>query len=571
MEKIKAIICFLLFVSLLFGCNGLNTEHISGPGNTMLPQSFSSSIIHRDVDIVPSNTPTDSNLEKTAILLKEYTSNLDENVIVFSDTYDNGNLFAIVLRKLPTYKGKFFYSPGFYYVLNIGVFNDEFEEWEEMTAYPIVFLDGNATYNDEVDVTREGDTFLFKLHCTYSEERIYTLSFLGEQFILRERDSLMENYQSISSMDTGLLLGIEGDNLYSLFVFEEAGKLKILKKYNSIIVPTDDGFYNLAKFRYKKLIRDIAYGTNTYARKYLAALQYDDYFSYSAFDDPLEVASTRAKEYDENYDPWGFDTSDDSISFISNGFISYRNSYFWHGGGSGTSTTPTIYFDSIISMNNQRLLKTMDTMMLTPTEYVSPLIEYLSPYRAAIEEKANVIREEYDIIDKQIQEEGGRDLPHYGVSLDNLLLAHEAGKMCLKLAVESCVYAPNESPFAWYEDYIDLDIPLPLELTGENELCVNYDMIKKRIPEVIDAFSSPDGRILVVDTSYGILFFTRENTESNFVYSLPDYEYYKNEGDALVMAEWAYRDQVNRWKEEISRIDTSHVYYFRLSKGEGIA
>lgn len=508
-----------------------------------------------------------SDLNNAKTLLREFEAQNEDGEIIYSSTYYNGNLFAIVVTRLKAYEknGKSL-ERRYYIVLNVGRYDVQEKLWNLMTSQ--LLDDSWYEITPKVEATNNSS---FKI--IISEELKYTLSFSGDQFALCEADNIFSDTSSVPIKDSGVLLGLEGDGLKTFYICADDGKLNITQKNGAIIVPTQDGFYKIANFEYDRTERNVKYGLDDYSREFVGQRKYDDYFSLNPSDNPTDLARQRGDDYDELYGIDGFDESDDTLSFITNKYVSYHNSYMWFGGGSGRSRTPTAFFSEIRDMNADRFKVKNGNIYNDPDASLQNkhLIDMLPSERKTIESKVEQIRKHYADLNRQIKNEQGTPEYYwqkYFVDIENLFLVHDAGKLKLKLAVEVCYYAPNGSPFAAFDTYIDLGVKMPREFTNGNTLCVSFDKIKERIPEATDAYSSPDKNILVVEAPRYIGVYLRSDKMGvDFELERPDYSIYKDNAERIVMAEFAEGQWAGKWANEIKNMPMNDpVYYSKTGK-----
>ncbi|MFS8540491.1 MAG: hypothetical protein LOD89_00155, partial [Tissierellales bacterium] len=97
-----------------------------------------------------------------------------------------------------------------------------------------------------------------------------------------------------------------------------------------------------------------------------------------------------------------------------------------------------------------------------------------------------------------------------------------------------------------YKDF-NIDI-LPIkELISYDELLIPWKVIKAKVPEALDAFTSPNEDIAVVLT-YGNLLIFRINNGS--ISDKPIERIKLNSGEKVVMAEWALGKYSLLWEEQ---------------------
>lgn len=128
---------------------------------------------------------------------------------------------------------------------------------------------------------------------------------------------------------------------------------------------------------------------------------------------------------------------------------------------------------------------------------------------------------------------------------DNFTLQRRNGHWIMKGRLDYKHYAQKNS----YEDF-DINIMIPLKLISYDELYIPWSEIKSRIPEALDAFVSPNKDIALI-----------EGKGSIYVYSIKDgklseqplKKVYLDEGDSIVMAEWAIGEYAEKWERFVGQ------------------
>lgn len=95
--------------------------------------------------------------------------------------------------------------------------------------------------------------------------------------------------------------------------------------------------------------------------------------------------------------------------------------------------------------------------------------------------------------------------------------------------------------------FIDFNINLipPSELVAYDVFHLSWTYIKDRIPEAVDAYTSPNGDIAVVLTQNRLFIYAMDNDKLS---GSPLGEISLQDGDSVVMAEWATGDYVEKWE-----------------------
>lgn len=97
-----------------------------------------------------------------------------------------------------------------------------------------------------------------------------------------------------------------------------------------------------------------------------------------------------------------------------------------------------------------------------------------------------------------------------------------------------------------YKDFNIKIIP-PKELVLYDELAVSWNAIKLKVPDAVDAFTSPNEDIALIFTPNKILTYAIEKGK---LAKKPLRELELNDSETVVMAEWATGKYVDRWEKE---------------------
>ena len=101
----------------------------------------------------------------------------------------------------------------------------------------------------------------------------------------------------------------------------------------------------------------------------------------------------------------------------------------------------------------------------------------------------------------------------------------------------------NNSITSYQDYYINL-IP-PLKMVAYDDLYIPWTYIKDKIPQTVDAYTSPDNDIAIVLARDSLFIYTI--TEGKLS-GTPSGKIKLNAGDTVVMAEWATGDYVEKWE-----------------------
>lgn len=108
-----------------------------------------------------------------------------------------------------------------------------------------------------------------------------------------------------------------------------------------------------------------------------------------------------------------------------------------------------------------------------------------------------------------------------------------------------------------YKDYNIKSIP-PKEVVNYDDLSIPWSVIKYKNPDAIDAFTSPNKDILIVQTRKQLVIYSINNDE------ISQKEIAKidiSPGDSIIMAEWATGRYTNLWEEELLKNKSESIKY----------
>lgn len=108
-----------------------------------------------------------------------------------------------------------------------------------------------------------------------------------------------------------------------------------------------------------------------------------------------------------------------------------------------------------------------------------------------------------------------------------------------------------------YKDYNIKTIP-PRELVNYDNLSIPWNRIKSKVPDAVDAFTSPNEDIIIIETRNNILIYSIQDNE---ISQQELGKIKKSHSDTIVMAEWATGRYTNLWEEEILKNEAKTIVY----------
>lgn len=164
-----------------------------------------------------------------------------------------------------------------------------------------------------------------------------------------------------------------------------------------------------------------------------------------------------------------------------------------------------------------------------------------------------------DIIDngKELFLEGAQGLLNVDetVLLDesNIGIVRKNGYWMLKGRVN---YEKNEEEI--YKDFIVKAVP-PEEIIGHDSHFVLWDEMKRKFPNIIDMYSSPNEDIIIIRNQFEILVYSSDIVKD--INSPPLARIEMPESDSIIMAEWSTQKYTEIWRNELLKRPIKKIEY----------
>ena len=98
-------------------------------------------------------------------------------------------------------------------------------------------------------------------------------------------------------------------------------------------------------------------------------------------------------------------------------------------------------------------------------------------------------------------------------------------------------------------NYVPYFVQVPdNSIVTNNELSLEWDIIKSKIPEAEDAISSPEKGILAVFCPDSLYVYSNPSKSMN----KPKFKIKLNENETLIMSEWISEEELEKWDEQLS-------------------
>lgn len=359
--------------------------------------------------------------------------------------------------------------------------------------------------------------------------------------------------ENIPNTNSGLLIGLSKDNKQNkqtdsvgiaqndyrtLWVQHVNSQATYLEKKNEIITPYKDSFYKLAnnKFVMSKPTANLKPSSDSIYFKYEYYYEFFNIVSHLA-DKPMKdlfTPETFRKNYlheQEGYMGETFKFNTDWLQYVGNNYACVMNNYYDTGGGTYRSWSNDFKMYDLANLSNlDGIDKSLSLIDLLEESEKKKLEEYSSKY--------NKIKEQ----DKLVKVE-------QAVDTKNLSLKRKAGKWEVVVPLyELYQHNGNGSRGRGVTEYIETDIKLPKSIASYDTLCIDWENIKKKLPEAKDAVSSPNNDMLAVLTPSKLLIFTNPQNGIN----KPSLSIDVDSNESIILNQWAVGEYVDKWNKLIS-------------------
>ncbi|MBU5301119.1 hypothetical protein KQI45_13665 [Clostridium sporogenes] len=107
------------------------------------------------------------------------------------------------------------------------------------------------------------------------------------------------------------------------------------------------------------------------------------------------------------------------------------------------------------------------------------------------------------------------------------------------------------------EEYIDFNIntEIPKKILNYDDLHLSWNSIKSKVPNALDAYTSPNKDLAIITTEKELYVYTMEDGKLS---NKPIYQM-ELDKETVVMAEWATADYVKKWTDTILKNKNTHI------------
>lgn len=495
MKGVKLIILTLI-LSLLTSCTPDNStnmaDKITSPNNTLLPISGEWKIYKYKQSEISSMTDKDAEnfIGKSAAF--------DETVaILVEDSCTN-----------PTYKIKNVNADD--YALYQYKVKPEYIDIQDNKIQVVTVTSGNQFFNEFI---KTNDNHII----AYIDGVFFYLEKASDNINKETKDKFTQKFTT-EAIDnnkgnlnySGVLLGLKspkkspdkGFVYRTLWIPASGNILGTIYETSDLFVPRKSGFWHLGVKREKENgnYKDIlfAYTDNNLL--------------------PTEAGSniaTRGTTCNKNLNMVN------SVLFVSNDYVSTECSTF-----SNSTDIPTKIICQVFPIDNIENAKAVKI-----GDIIGP-----SGVRALEDAASQFISTDPD---------GKNKSSYSALNEENFSLARRNGHWIIKGRLNKI--EPTKSV-----PYVDFNIKAipPQKLVSYDELHIPWSVIKSKVPETIDAFTSPNKNIAIVINSNSILVYTIEN---DTISEKPLKKIKLKDKETIVMAEWATGKYTDKWEKEFLR------------------
>lgn len=312
------------------------------------------------------------------------------------------------------------------------------------------------------------------------------------------------------------------DSYKCIWISPNASSYRIIQKDGFIIAPGKDGFYKLERTTGKFEDKDL-----------YSEMEVNKVIMHKADDINMPQATINF-----NKDNGMFYSSEVfNVNFIGND--SYLVSHFqvFTSGAGGYNYVPEMEIYPLKNNLKAYMEKDRENSGVLTLKDIIP-----KQYQSKIDSQINSYKKQYD---KTVKKESDNDKEY--VSEKDLLLMRKDGIWKLFVPIKFSNWKESHNYFI---DYKEIDCPLPDSLTSYNELCMPFNEIKEAIPDAIDAVSSPNKSMLVVQTSNKLMVFINPLQGID----KPVKEVSISKDEKIVLNQWCTGSYVEKWDKELSSL-----------------
>lgn len=354
----------------------------------------------------------------------------------------------------------------------------------------------------------------------------------------------LENNQTFS---TGLLLGMSRMEEASMNVDEDPSNivskyktvwiapngdhLKYILKENIIVAPGADGFYE-----YK----------NVASSKKKEYQETDDgsYPNYYHIEINKMVSNKTGNKYlmpdiDLTNNALVYYNETNNLLFVGNTYSVIYTSRIYTSGAGGYQYVPSINVYNHGNIPKSWMEKGYDEAKDSGIRLKDVFDE---SSKQIIERQISQYKKEFD---KTVHVESDNDREY--ISDDNLSLERREGRWRLKAPI---MFSNWKDSHNFIKDFKEIDYNLPKSIVSHDELCMEWNDIKKIEPDLVDAVTSPNRKLLLVQTSNALkVYKILENGISKSEIEIPISVH-----DKIIMNQWCTGNYVTKWDKELSYI-----------------
>ena len=363
-----------------------------------------------------------------------------------------------------------------------------------------------------------------------------------------QNDNKEKNADAVKS--SGLLLGLEvgGKNYKTMYITHKNNRVTLEKEGSGLLVPRNDGFWIL---KVKNIMKNDTYKNIDFAINY-------DFIDTNKADkggspDFNIEAGKLAKTYSYDETPgtegkkqYSLDFSSE-IKFVGTNYLTVFDTNSGYTGGAhpflGNSLT-TYSLDDLNKANIKDSQSLLNRISPESSDKFSKMpIAISKMYKS---EGTKVLKEsgkKYLLLHPESQEKLSPEV--YGETEWGIIRAKGSWNVQGMLGYSSEAARGNYALF-------DTSLKAPKEIVSHDTLVPEWNVIKNKIPQAEDGFTSPGKDLLVILASKKLMFY--ENAQFGLL-DKPIFELNLEEKESpkIVMIQWCEGNYIDRWKTEAEK------------------
>lgn len=306
----------------------------------------------------------------------------------------------------------------------------------------------------------------------------------------------------------------------TVWITAEGSAVNYMEKQGFAIAPGTNGFYKIERIQGMRRNQETGLW-----------VEVDKIVTY-------RVGSDRQSQVDvKDYERFLYSSEAFFIDFIGEKYMAIVHARVYTTGAGGYQYHPRNRFHKL-GYNPKAVMENTDepdgrisVREILPSELNAEIDSQISSYRNAH--------------DKTVKVESDHDTQY--ISENDMTLRRDGGRWKLFVPVKFSNWKYSHNRFVSMQE---IKCHLPHDLVAHNELVIPFDEVKRIIPDMVDAASSPDNSMLVIQTADRLKIYINPLKGID----KPVFEIPISGNEKIILNQWAAGQNVDIWDKEMSRL-----------------